>query len=520
MGMVSAWESLRRYSLADKSSSLDASSPTVDWSHIQGLFERAKSDVLVLLDCCAAASSAPRRTDALMETIAACGFEGRAPPPGEHSFTTSLIEVLEDWINAPSFSVTMLHSEVLRVLMRRRKERCRNGQKLEWRSTPVHINNYTHPRTIGIELCKRPLIDTEKPRLHRPLQPITDLLGSSTHGTSATYLDLMSLSCDALEESLRADDEAREPGLQFSSISTSNDNISIEVTPELKLPHMLVSIALDEDQSLPHAEACRRWICAFPGLAKYVKVEGIFSSYSTVLILSIPVVIWNMLPDNPACQPITYVTSRNLVREPSEQNSDFELQIPTHSTTSSFTHNLGYSPELRSPERQQSRNSTLDVLNGLHGAANISSFRMDTSKAVSNPMLSADISRQPSENLSRSWKHGRTSYTPINDALEPINDDGTRYYEQQFETLPAKPPEYSKVPKNFKDNLMEEGLSSREFIEGSSYESSPPSSGSLPRFRRPRQTTTSFNNSSEEPQTSTIPIFSNSCSPDCLLSMC
>ncbi|CZR53777.1 uncharacterized protein PAC_03658 [Phialocephala subalpina] len=471
--------------------STDANSPTVDWSHIQGLFERAKSDVLVLLDCCAAASSAPRRTNSLMETIAACGFEGRAPPPGEHSFTTSLIEVLEDWINAPSFSVTMLHSEVLRVLMRRRKEKCRNGQKLEWRSTPVHINNYTHPRAIGIELSKRSLIDTEKLHPNRSLHPIADLLGTSTHGMSATYLDLMSLSCDSLDESLRASDEAGEPGLLFSSSSTSKENVSTEVTPNLKLPHMLVSIALDEDQSLPNAEACRRWICAFPGLAKYVKVEGIFSSYSTVLILSIPVAIWNILPENPACQPITYVTSRNLAREPSEQNSDFKIQLSTSPTTSSTTHTLGHSAEFPSPERHQRWDSKLDVLDGLRGTENASSFCVDTSSnATSSTMLSAGISRQsPSEDSLYSWEHGRISHTPINEAILPS---------QHFETLPAKPSAGSSAAKVSTENLMEEGLA-----EGSRYETHPPpSSFSLPGFRRSRQTTTRFNNSSEDPRTS------------------
>lgn len=109
MDMVIMFASVHYHCLADKLSSPDSSSPTVDWSHIQGLFERAKSDVLVLLDCCAAASSAPRRRDAVIETIAACGFEGKAPPPGEHSFTTSLIEVLEDWINAP-FSQSLCYT--------------------------------------------------------------------------------------------------------------------------------------------------------------------------------------------------------------------------------------------------------------------------------------------------------------------------------------------------------------------------------------------------------------------------
>jgi hypothetical protein len=270
-----------------------------------------------------------------METIAACGFEGRAPPPGEHSFTTSLIEVLEDWIAAPSFSVTMLHSEVLRVLMRRRKERCRNGQKLEWRSTPVHINNYTHPRTMGIELGKRGLIDTERVCLSRALQP-----KDSTH-ISATFLDLMSLNCDALEGILSKDDERSDQNPGPPSSSTSAIPM-IAATPVLSTPHMLVSIALDEDYPLPNVEACRRWLCAFPGLAKYAKVEAVFASYSTVIILSIPVAIWNMLPDNPACQPITYVTSRNLLQEPHKQIEGTQLlflkgSIPSYSSNKDIT---------------------------------------------------------------------------------------------------------------------------------------------------------------------------------------
>jgi hypothetical protein len=58
----------------------DLNSPFVDWSVIQGLFGTAKSDVLILLDTCAAASSATTTQFAVMETIAACGFERRARP--------------------------------------------------------------------------------------------------------------------------------------------------------------------------------------------------------------------------------------------------------------------------------------------------------------------------------------------------------------------------------------------------------------------------------------------------------
>jgi hypothetical protein len=100
----------------------------------------------------------------------------------------------------------------------------------------------------------------------------------------------------------------------------SLEDMAPESTSELKVPHMLVSVALEEDQQLPDSEAFSRWICAFPALAKHVTVQGVYKSFSTVLILSIPVVIWNMMHDDPACQPISYITSNNLL--------DFRKELP------------------------------------------------------------------------------------------------------------------------------------------------------------------------------------------------
>ena len=211
-----------------------------------------------------------------------------------------------DWKDVPAFSITMLHCEVLRVLMQRRKERCSNGQRREWRSTPVYINGSKDPRIEGIRLCKQTLIDIVETSPSGATLNSPEAILPRDCLTPSSYFDLMSLGCEELE------------GLSISSSEQSNfgsaprpDDGSSESSLDLKVPHMLVSIALDEDQALPNAEACRRWICGFPGLAKHVKVEGVYSSYSTVLILSIPVAVYNMLPENPACQPVAYVTSRN-----------------------------------------------------------------------------------------------------------------------------------------------------------------------------------------------------------------
>ena len=211
-----------------------------------------------------------------------------------------------DWKDVPSFSITMLHCEVLRVLMQRRKERCSNGQRREWRSTPVYINGSKDPRVEGIRLCKQTLIDIVETSPSGATSNSPEGILPRDCLTPSSYFDLMSLGCEELE------------GLSSSSSGQSNlgsaprlEDGSSESNFDLKVPHMLVSIALDEDQALPNAEACRRWICRFPGLAKHVKVEGVYSSYSTVLILSIPVAVYNMLPEHPACQPVAFVTSRN-----------------------------------------------------------------------------------------------------------------------------------------------------------------------------------------------------------------
>lgn len=215
----------------------------------------------------------------------------------------------------PSFSIAMLYSEVFRVVMQRRKEKCSNGKRLEWRSTPVHISNCKHPREIPIELCKRSLIDVADYSRSRSAKSIDDLLSDSNYVAPTTYLDLMSLSCEALEERLNTEIiRGRSPDTD-STNPNSPEEEPPECTQTLKVPHMLISVELDQDQKLPSSEACRRWISSFPGLAKHVTVDGVYQGYSTVLILSIPIVIWNTLPNHPACRPITYVTSRNLLQD-------------------------------------------------------------------------------------------------------------------------------------------------------------------------------------------------------------
>jgi hypothetical protein len=124
---------------------------SVGWSEIQSLFAKARSDVLILLDTCAAASSTMRSQYGTMEAIGACGFESRDPPPGEYSFSNPLIEVLDDWISKRSFSASCLQAEILFQLKLKETKEGGEGKKSEWCTTPIHINYSAKSTFPGIE---------------------------------------------------------------------------------------------------------------------------------------------------------------------------------------------------------------------------------------------------------------------------------------------------------------------------------------------------------------------------------
>jgi hypothetical protein len=191
--------------------------------------------------------------------------------------------VLDDWKSRPHFPVSLLHSEVLVQLKRKRPEKGRReGKLLEWCSTPVHSISSSDPNPQSIELGRIQVVDGNMVSESPPYSP-----------RLTTYFD---------------------PRILQSTPQDNQTNALTSTFPngDLTVPHVLISVALEEHQADLDLERCRLWLNRFPALVKYAKVQGVFKSYSTLILLSLPVVIWNMLPDNPACCFIGFVTSDNL----------------------------------------------------------------------------------------------------------------------------------------------------------------------------------------------------------------
>ncbi|KAL8750617.1 MAG: hypothetical protein Q9199_006946 [Rusavskia elegans] len=260
---------------------------TLQWSSIQTMLEQAECDVLILLDCCAAASSGGSHGKGVTELIAACGFEAFAPGVGEHSFTRSLIDELE-YLNQRGNAITtaILHSEVLGRIKNSWNPRYSTDGTEERRKTPIYIHLSDDENQRCIKLAPlRQLTATTPSHLLMPTQPS---LSSSPSSSASEDVDMI------------------------DSEGTSQTSLS-EVWPDKKfrLPKVLISVALQEDQRL-NTHGWLEWLKSVPALANLVQVEGVFKSDSTLLILTLPVALWDLTPKDPAVTFLAFVRSHNL----------------------------------------------------------------------------------------------------------------------------------------------------------------------------------------------------------------
>ena len=250
--------------------------------------EETKSDVLILLDCCHAGGSSGDANKGTKEVIAACGFESWAPGVGDHSFTKSLIEEFEYLSTGPAFSASILHSRVLDRIkywnpVYNAKEREVEGtdgrfRDKERRKCPVHISLNKDTMRKSIEIVSRKV----SPRKL------------------------------AFSKASRYADPVEGDGYDHHT----------EVT---------LAIQVESDQTL-HPQDLIAWIREIPLLAKSVKLQAVQKSYSTLLLISLPVAVWNLLPDDPACSFVGFTTSSNLLLGNS-QNRDNELDDKSHAST-------------------------------------------------------------------------------------------------------------------------------------------------------------------------------------------
>ena len=253
------------------------------------MLEQARSDVLILLDCCAAASSATGSGSGITEIIAACGFEAWAPGVGQHSFTRSLIDELRYLHRTGPFSTSLLHNKVLSRVKYWKPRFAPSASHREMRRTPIYIviSDETRPRSIEIEAQQQPSRPSEITVNPLSLESTLSSLSLSEAVTSTT-----------------------------GTTAKSSNSSANEVWPDkdFNCPKVLISVALEEEQWLS-PQQWAEWIRSIPGLVKYANVEGVYKSDSTLMLLTIPVAIWNLVRPNRAISFVGFTRSQDLTKQ-------------------------------------------------------------------------------------------------------------------------------------------------------------------------------------------------------------
>jgi tetratricopeptide (TPR) repeat protein len=239
------------------------------WSDLQGVLERSKSDVVFILDCCFAASAA--RSAGSKEGLWACNSEVTTTGVNDNSFTRNLIEELQS-LSASRFNVAMLHARLMR----------------RYRRPGPHIL-LTEPwyTYLGDEIC-----------------PSTEL---------APQLVSRIIHSDACSTTTESGD--------YSQLSTSSSATSFTIDQTMTETLVLLAVRLKDTERIPGLLAWQNW-CAPEDidtvhalgrvqLRDLVQLEGQFLSHSVLLLVSMPVFLWDRLPCSPAYSFVGFVKSRN-----------------------------------------------------------------------------------------------------------------------------------------------------------------------------------------------------------------
>ena len=251
--------------------------------------------MLILLDCCEAGSSVGNPSEGHTEIMGACGFESDTPGVGDHSFTRSLIEELRYYgERRRHISTAFLYSKIFARAKDSWFLRFERNADSERRRTPYHIHLTDRSMQRCIELT--PMAPLPPPSVHLP--------GLHTPASQPPSAEQSSATSTSPLEDVDMSDPAESDPSQSSETSIESQELQ---------PRVLISVGLEQEQIL-RTEDWIDWLKSFPALARWIHLESAYVSDSNLLLISLPVVLWDMLPKHPAISFISFVRSRNLLK--------------------------------------------------------------------------------------------------------------------------------------------------------------------------------------------------------------
>lgn len=262
--------------------------PTIEWNDIRKNFDSVNNqDILFIFDCCFAGAAGKHKGPSnTKELLAACGSEDRTP--AKNSFTLRLVKCFRELLKTdPVFQVAWLFEAM---------------QNISQRPTPLHVNLNKSRESIRLTSLATSKAEDVVPATHEVL---------NSRLSTLPMFRTRSPSSDASSQAMSVFSSDQEDRFDGNTQVTSPVPESAE--PETFQYQVLITVRLKKDV-LPEAKG---WNLDFPSRqiegVKDVKVRSMYSTRSTLLLVTMPVRYWVLLREHPAYTFIDFVKSGDLL---------------------------------------------------------------------------------------------------------------------------------------------------------------------------------------------------------------
>ncbi len=251
------------------------------WDGVRCLFEDAQSEILLLIDSCAIRDAPVAGSHGAKQAIAAYTPDQVSLDPGPRSFTATLAETLQKLsLSGRPFSVPKLADDL------------RQQRPQESAQAPGKLANGSAKGNPAAE--RSPAFFTLTPAKGQgiilvPLDPKTAQLQSPPHSADA------------------------DPQNAWGSKLKDRPLIPEEVLDmTLDEQRVLVCTTFVGDAS-PDMAFFNQWLHNLPPTSSKITVEGMFLGPPTMLLISMPHSVWNIVQHDKVCCFLGYISSHNMI---------------------------------------------------------------------------------------------------------------------------------------------------------------------------------------------------------------
>ncbi|TPX12190.1 uncharacterized protein E0L32_007076 [Thyridium curvatum] len=245
------------------------------WDGVRCLFEDAQSDILLLLDSCAVWDAPKAGSHGKKQAIAAYSPDQSSREAGSRSFTSYLVESLHKLSTGRPFSVHRLYEE---ILLHRRHS-----------ATQVPMTNGASRSPAGQERIPVQFMLTPGKEQNLSLAPLPP--GTAPPSGSVTG-------------------EADGDG---SKLSREDHLINPSTVVDLTFDEARVLVCTTfVGEASPDMAFFNQWVSNMPSMASKITVEGMFLGPPTMLLISMPHSVWNVVQHDKVCCFLGYISSHNM----------------------------------------------------------------------------------------------------------------------------------------------------------------------------------------------------------------